>query len=415
MGTINRTSQGGPTGRPLEGIKVLAVENFLAGPFATMWLADAGADVVKIEEPTKGDHSRSTSPLRPDAEGKLQGLSFLRSNRNKRSVTLDLKSGEGKAIFLRLAAQADIVLENLRPGVMDKLGVGWAALSAINPKLIYVAISGYGHPDTQPSPYTDYPAFDIVAQALSGLMYRPERSGDAPVYLGFSLADIQGGIVAAQGALLALLQRGTTGKGQKVDVSLYDATLVLNEISVAMYSALGKRSKPGVHAVTAPFGAYRTSDGYIVIAVLGEHLWHRFCKAIDRPELIDDQRFRDGISRQENLQVLNEAIQPWLGVRTRHQAVEYLTRHGIPASIVNEVDDLFECPHIAAREMLVDIHDQAWGTIKVPGNPIKMTGTTPGIPETPPPRLGQHTDEVLTTWLGLDESDLMALRTRQVL
>ncbi|MGE4243109.1 CaiB/BaiF CoA transferase family protein [Ramlibacter sp.] len=399
--------------RPLAGVKVLAIENFVAGPFATMWLGDAGAEVVKIEQPGVGDHSRGTSPVKPDAEGRKQGLSFLRTNRNKRSVTLDLKTEDGKRIFRELAAKADIFLENLRPGVMDGLGLGYKELSKINPRLIYVAVSGFGHDDVKPSPYSAYPAFDIVAQALSGLMYRPERQGDRPTYLGFSLGDIQSGIVACNGALLALIQRGITGKGQKVDISLYDACLVLNEISVAMFSVMKKKSAPGVHAVTAPFGAYKCKDGYIVIAVLGEHVWVRFAEAIGKPELVGQERFKDGVTRQTNIALLNEQIQPWLSARTRHEAVQGLLDQGVPASMVNDVDDIFECPHAAARDMIVDLEDPVWGKVRVPGNPIKMTGA-PDIPLVHPPRLGEHTEEVLEGWLGMTAKDVAGLRAKKV-
>jgi formyl-CoA transferase len=399
-------------GRPLDGIRVLAVENFVAAPIATMWLADAGAEVVKIEEPGKGDQSRAMAPYRPDESGKQQGLSFVRTNRNKRSVTLDLKSEDGKRVFRELAAQADMVVENLRPGVMDGLGLGWSALSALNPRLIYVAISGFGHRDTLPSPYTDHPAFDIVAQAMTGLMYRPQRPDDAPIYMGFSLADIQAGMVASQGALLALVQRGRTGKGQKVDVSLYDAALVMNELPVTLYSATGQKAKPGVHAVTAPFGAYKTADGYIVIAVLGEPIWRRFAQAIVMPQLVEDARFADGVKRNTNLAALNECIAPWLAARTRRQAVDALVAAGVPASVVNDVEDIFECPHLAAREMLVTLADPVWGEVQVPGNPIKLSAV-PSIPTEPPPRLGEHNADVLGRWLGYAESDVAALRPRK--
>ncbi len=400
-------------GRPLDGIRVLAVENFVAAPIASMWLADAGAEVVKIEEPGKGDQSRAMAPLRPDADGKPQGLSFVRTNRNKRSVTLDLKSVEGKRVFRELAAKADIFIENLRPGVMDGLGLGWQQLQAINPRLIYVAISGFGHRDILPSPYTDHPAFDIVAQAMTGLMYRPQRSDDAPVYLGFSLADIQAGMVASQGVLLALIQRGRTGAGQKVDVSLYDASLVMNELPVTLYSATGQKAKPGVHAVTAPFGAYKTADGYIVIAVLGEHVWRRFVEVVGLPSLLDDERFADGVKRNANLPVLNERIAPWLAAHTRKQAVDAFNAGGVPASVVNQVEDIFDCPHIEAREMLLTLQDPVWGEVQVPGNPIKMTGAR-GAPSEPPPRLGEHNEDVLGRWLGYAASDVAALTRRTV-
>jgi formyl-CoA transferase len=293
---------------------------------------------------------------------------------------------------------------------MDRLGVGWAVLREINPRLIYVAVSGFGHSDVKPSPYTQYPAFDIVAQALSGLMYRPQRQGNDPIYLGFSLGDIQAAMVAIQGTLLALLQRGLTGKGQKVDISLYDATLVLNELPVTLFSATGQKAKPGVHAVTAPFGAYQASDGHIVIAVLGEHVWRRFCEAIGQPQLVEDERFATGVLRQTHLGELNEFIRPWLAARTRDQAVQTLLGHGVPASNVNDVHDIFECPHVAARDMLVKLEDPVWGPVEVPGNPIKMSAVQ-NIPLVPPPRLGEHNQEVLAEWLGAE--DAAALQKRR--
>ncbi|WP_326536607.1 CaiB/BaiF CoA transferase family protein [Pseudorhodoferax sp.] len=394
--------------RPLDGVRVLAVENFVAAPIASMWLADAGAEVVKIEEPGKGDQSRHMAPFKPDEAGRAQGLSFVRTNRNKRSVTLNLKTEDGKRVFRELAARADVVIENLRPGVMDGLGLGWSTLQALNPRLVYVAVSGFGHADTLPSPYTEYPAFDIVAQALSGLMYRPEGAHERPLYLGFSLGDIQAGMVAIQGTLLALLQRGVTNRGQKVDVSLYDATLVLNELPITLYGATGQQARPGVHAVTAPFGAYRTADGYIVIAVLGEHVWHRFCHAIGMPQLREDPRFADGVARNRNLAGLNACIQPWLDQRQRAEAVDLLVAAGVPASRVNQVEDIFACPHAAAREMLVTLDDPTWGAVRVPGSPIKMSDA-PGIPLQPPPRLGEHNADVLGRWLGYSAAQAAAL------
>ena len=393
-----------PDDLPLKGVRVLEISHMIMGPATGMTLADLGAEVIKVE-PVEGDRTRRL---------KSAGIGYFPVfNRNKQSFAVDLKSAEGRKLVQDLADKADIVLENLRPGVMDKLGLGYADLRELNPGLIYVAISGYGHGDVKPSPYTEYPAFDIVAQALSGLMYRPERSGDRPIYLGVSLGDIQAGIVAAQGALLALLQRGKTGKGQKVDVSLYDAALVINELPIAMYSVFKEKYPPGAHALTAPFGTYRTADGYIVIAVLGEHVWQRFCEAIGQPQLAHDERFKDGLSRRNNQKTMDAHIEPWLLARTRAEAVQALLDHGVPASVVNDVDDLFTCPHIAARDMLVQIDDPLWGRVQIPGNPIKMSDT-PDIPLAHPPRLGEHTDEVLAGWLGLAPADVAALRERKV-
>jgi formyl-CoA transferase len=245
-------------------------------------------------------------------------------------------------------------------------------------------------------------------------MYRPERQGDRPTYLGFSLADIESGIQAAYGTMLALFQRQTTGKGSKVDISLYDACLVLNEISIAMYSVFKEPAKPGIHAVTAPFGAYRTSDGYIVIAVLGERIWERFCQAIGREDLLQDERFGSGVSRQRNLAALDTHIEPWLCARTRAQAVDELLAQGIPASMVNDVADVFDCPHVAARNMLMTLDDPVWGRVQVAGNPIKMSDV-PDAAAGHPPELGQHTEDVLRTWLKTSEARIADLRTRRVI
>ncbi|BBQ01987.1 formyl-CoA transferase (plasmid) [Burkholderia sp. SFA1] len=409
-----RVTQGTGADRPLSGIRVLTVENFIAAPFASMWLADAGAEVVKIEVPGGGDFARSTSPTKPGIDGLPSSLSFLRANRNKKSVTLDLKHPEGKRVFKSLAAEADVVLENLRPNVMDRLGLGYAELSRINPRLIYAAISGFGHGDIQPSPYGDLPAFDIVGQAMSGLMYRPERSGDRPVYLGFSLADIQCGNLALHGIMLALIHRVRSGRGKKVDISMVDASLVLNEISVTMYSATKQVAPPGVHAVTAPFGAYRVADGYIVIAVIGEHIWKRFCEVINRPELVGDARFESGTSRRQHMTALNAHIDAWLDGKDRDEALGLLRAGGVPCSTVNDVADLFDCPHVAARNMLMQLDDPVWGNIHVAGNPIKM----PDVPEPEsnvPPLLGEHNRDVLRDWLGMSEAQIGALREQHAI
>jgi len=400
--------------RPLAGIRVLAVENFVASPFASMWLADAGAEVVKVETPQGGDLARTAGPVREAPDGSRQSLGFLRANRNKKSVTLDLKQAEGKALFTQLVARADVLLENLRPGVMDRLGVGYRDLCAQHPRLIYVAVSGFGHADVLPSPYTDHPAFDIIGQALSGLMHRPERQGDRPTYLGFSLTDLQAGILAAQGTLLALFQRERTGRGKKVDISLYDASVVQNEISVTMYSAFGTPAPPGLHAVTAPFGVFAARDGYIVIAVLGEHIWERFCRVIEMPSLLEDPRFADGMRRAANRDALTTVIESWLATRTRTQAIAQLQAGEVPAAMVQDAADLFHCPHLAARQMLKTLQDPAWGTVQVVGNPIKMSD----VPEPdikPPPRLGEHTNDVLRDWLHIDAQQLADLRVRKVI
>lgn len=414
--TIQESPEGAepPADRPLSGIRVLAIENFVAAPFASMWLADAGAEVIKIETREGGDYSRGTSPVKPGADGKPNGLSFFRTNRNKKSVTLDLKHPEGKRIFKELIASTDIFIENLRPNVMDRLGLGYEELRKVNPRLIYGAISGFGHNDIMPSPYGDYPAFDIIGQAMAGLMYRPERTGDRPTYLGFSLADIECGIVGLYGLVLALFHRTRTGKGKKVDVSMYDASLILNEISVTMYSATRSVAPPGVHAVQAPFGAYKAKDGFFVVAAVGEHIWKRFAEAIGMPQLVDDPRFADGSTRRIHLTELDALINEWLSTRTREEALETLRAASVPCSPVNDIADIFECPHVEARNMIVTLDDPDWGPVGVAGNPVKMSD----VPEPEaklPPKLGEHNFEVLHEWLGMSQAQIGQLREQQVI
>lgn len=399
--------------RPLDGLKVLAIENFIAGPFASMWLADAGAEVVKVERPDGGDFAREVGPWRDDSEGQKRSLGLLRSNRNKKSICLDLKHPDGHRIFKDLIKSADVLVENLRPDALTKLNLSYKTLREINPRLIYLGISGFGHDDILKSPLSDKPAFDVIGQAMSGLMMRPATADIAPVYLGFSLADIVAGMVGAYGVTLALIQRGITGRGQKVDVSLYDSCVVLNELSVALFGVSGKSSPPGLHALSAPFGAYRARDGFIVIAVLGEHIWERFCSAIGQPALVSDPRFADGMARGRNLTVLNEIIDGWLGSQSRSDALSCLDRHGVPASAVQDVADLFSCEHLSSRKMLLDMDDPAWGRIKVVGNPVKMSDT-PDLSPRSAPALGQDTDDVLKRWINLDSGSIDRLRCQGV-
>ncbi|MGE4238881.1 CaiB/BaiF CoA transferase family protein [Ramlibacter sp.] len=413
---INERERADPAGvdRPLSGIRVLAIENFVAAPFATMWLADAGAEVIKIETRDGGDHARGTSPVKPGIDGNPNGLSFFRTNRNKKSVTLDLKNPEGKAVFKALVAEADIFIENLRPNVMDRLGLGYEVLSKVNPKLIYGAISGFGHDDILPSPYGEFPAFDIVGQAMAGLMYRPERQDDKPTYLGFSLADVEVGIVGLYGLVLALFHRTRTGRGKKVDVSMYDASLILNEISVTMYSQSRKAAPPGVHAVTAPFGAYRAKDGYLVLAIVGEHIWKRFAETIGIPHLVDDPKYSDGVRRRANLAELDVHVNAWLSGRSREEAMRVLRAAGAPCAPVNDIGEIFECPHVAARNMILTLDDPVWGRVAVTGNPVKMSD----VPEPEahlPPLLGEHNGQVLRDWLRMTESDIARLKNEQVI
>lgn len=391
----------------LDGIRVLSLECFIAGPTASMWMADMGAEVIKIEQPGSGDPARSLEPSKNN--GERRSLALLRANRNKKSLTLDLKTGEGRKIFAQLLEKADILLDNLRPDALLKLGFDWARIHAINPRLIYTSISGFGRADMSNGPYQDWPAFDIVGQAMAGLMQRPERSTTDPAYLGFPLADIQAGIVAVTGTLQALFQRTRTGKGQRVDIAMYDTALVMNELAMILNTSMGVIPAPGLHALSYPFGSFPTKDGFIVIAVLGEKIWERFCTAIGHPEFGKDPRLQSGIDRNKEAHWLTPIINEWLGERTRKEAVAHLIARGVPAAPVQDVDDIANCPQVAARGMLMEIEDPAWGTFRVLGHPVKTSGSPPPRQESPP-SLGQHTDALLHSMLGLDHAAVADLR-----
>jgi len=398
------TTSGAPA---LDGVTVLSLECFIAGPTASMWMADMGAEVVKIEQPGVGEPARSVAPFKENGERRSLGL--LRANRNKKSLTLDLKTEKGRDIFAKLIAKADVVLDNLRPDALEKLGFDWERMRAINPRLIYTSISGFGRNDMSQGPYQDWPAFDIVGQAMAGLMQRPERSTTDPAYLGFPLADIQAGIVAVTGTLQALFQRTRTGLGQRVDIAMYDTALVMNELAMILNTSMGVVPAPGLHALSYPFGSFRARDGFIVIAVLGEKIWERFCVAIGRPELGSDPRLRSGIDRNAQAAWLNPLIDEWLLGLDRKEAVAHLIASGVPAAPVQDVDDIASCPQVAARDMLLEFEDPAWGKVRVMGQPIKTSGSPPPRRDAPP-KLGQHTEQLLHDMLGLSGAEVDNLR-----
>lgn len=379
---------------PLTGVRVVDVTQALAGPYCTMLLADLGADVVKVEPPT-GDMTRFPGPFTPEDTEQAYGGYFASINRGKRSVVLDLKDDGDRATFLELARTADVVVENSRAGVMDRLGVGYEVLAAQNPKLVYAAIRGFGDPRTGASPYVDWPAYDIVAQAMGGLV-SVTGSLDAVAKCGPSVGDIFTGSLATVGLLAAVIEARSSGQGQFVDVAMYDAVLSLCEGAAYQYSYFGSAPGPtgNGHPVIAPFDLYPTADGMCAIGAPNDATFVRLCELIGRPELATDERFSGHIHRLLYRPDLNEELIGWTSTRTTAEVVAVLGGR-VPVGPVNDMAAIAADPHVAAREMLVEV-EQPDGSrpVKLAGQPIKMSRSRTGIRHRPP-RLGEHTDEVL--------------------
>jgi CoA:oxalate CoA-transferase len=386
---------------PLEGVRVLTLENFIAAPVATMWLADAGADVVKVERPGTGDASRGVEPRRR-TQHENRSLSFIRANRNKRSIELDLKMDRDRAVFDDLLGATDVFIENLRPSALEQLGLTYEAVRKINPRIIYGAISGFGLPEFNGGDLPFHPALDIVAQAMGGLLFRAEGSEHGPVYSGFPMADICASTNLQSAVYQALYHRERTGEGACIDISMLDGVVAFNELVLIMYDALGKIASPGQHGLAAPFGSYATADGYVVIAVLGEPVWQRFTRAIGKEEITDLPDFASGILRHEHKAILDEYINAWLGTMTTDEVVARLRAYDVPASPVLNIPEVIKLDNLHERGMILNLEDPAWGRVQMAGNPINST-LMKEMPAHPAPRLGAHTREVLEDWLSADK------------
>lgn len=380
---------------PLRGVRILDCTQALAGPFCTMLLADLGADVVKIEPP-RGDMARTLGPHARDPEGCDYGGYFASINRNKRSVVLDLKRTDEREVFLRLVESADAVIENARVGVMDRLGLGYESLRDRNERLVYVAIRGFGDPRTGKSPYAHWPAFDIVAQSMGGMVGLTGPRGSAGMPAGASVGDLFPGTLAALGLVSALLSARSTGRGQFVDVAMYDAVLALCESIVYKYAADGRveRPKGEGHPALCPFDIYETADGAVAIAAPAEAHWKLLCEAMDRPDLVDHEHTRSVFARVANRDFTNAAILDWTRPRTTAGVVEALAGR-VPVGPVQTAEEIFRDPHVRVREMLVEVDTPGSnGAFTLAGAPIKLTGTPSGVYRRPP-RVGEHTREVL--------------------
>ena len=390
-------------GGPLAGVKVLDFSRILSGPYATLTLADMGADVIKVEPLGTGDATRDFPPFK----GPLSHY-FIALNRGKRSIALDLKDPRGLGVARALAAQADIVIENFRPGVMDRLGLGYDRLSQHNPGLIYCGISGFG----ADSPLTDRPAFDIVAQALSGAMSLNRAPGQPPNKLGLPLGDMAGSIFAVHGVLAALHQRGQTGKGQKVDVAMLDSLMAMLTYHAQIYFVSGRPPAPvgTKHPSIVPYGAFPTSDGHVIVACLTETFWVSFTRCLGLPELAEDPRFARYDERLAN----RDALEAIIDDRMRQEPTAYwldrLDAHDVPNAPILDVDEALEQPHVAARGLVQTVTHPTAGEMRVVRGPLRFDGVAPDVGRAPP-LAGEDTLDVLAEILGLDPAaceDLIA-------
>jgi crotonobetainyl-CoA:carnitine CoA-transferase CaiB-like acyl-CoA transferase len=387
---------------PLEGVRILELGQIIAGTYGSQVLSDLGAEVIKIESP-EGDLGRipSVAPYR--------GIStlFLTFNRNKKSIVINLKTDAGRALFYDLVKVADVVIDNFRAGVLERLKVDYPTLSAINPRIIQCSVTGFGSAGA----YQDHPALDIIIQAISGHMAITGEPGRPPARVGVPLADLSGGIFSCKAILAALFERERTGKGRRVDVSMFDAMLNLLSYIGTLYLTAGELPTPqgSAHEFTVPWQAFQARDGYVVIATRQENFWRKLCAVLGEPGLADDSRFATNPKRLENRAILIPMIEAILRSRTVADWLGKLRAAEVPAAPVNNLDGAFAEPPVAEREMIVEYEHPDVGRVRLPGNPIKFAGMDRTI-SNPAPRLGEHTEEVLRELLDLPAARIAELR-----
>lgn len=384
------------------GIKVLDLTRVLAGPYATMILCDLGAEVIKVERPQVGDIGRGNGPF-------VDGVSFyfLSLNRGKKSITVDLATDGGRQLILHLVKCCDILVENFVPGDMKKFGLDYDAVSQHNSRIIYASCSGFG----QTGPYASKPALDIVVQAMGGTMSLTGEEGGPPLRPGVSIGDIVAGLFLCIGILAALQEREKSGRGQWLDVAMLDCQIAMLENAFARYFATGEvpQALGSRHALFTPFQAFATKDGYLVVAIIGTE-WPLFCAALDIVEFIDDPRFQSSELRTKNYSVLQPILEQRMKTKTTQQWLGELEQVGIPCGPINAIDIVATHPQTKAREMVVELPHPILGRAKVINSPIKLSRTPCQVVQ-PSPELGEHTKEIVTSWLGLDRDEVEALRS----
>lgn len=400
----------------LAGTVILDLSRALAGPYGTMLLGDLGATVIKIEPPG-GDLTRSSTN---DTTGSTQALYqyegesgyFLAINRNKKSLVLDLTTRKGLEIFYELVKKADVVYENFRPGVTERLKIDYDSLKEINPKIIHCSITGYG-----PSgPYKDRPSFDLVAQAMGGGMSITGEPGGMPVRAGIPIGDLAAGMFASQGVIAALYERGKNGMGQRVETSLLSAQVGLLTYVASYYFLSGLVPQPigSSHQSNVPYQAFKTKDIYVVVAAAGEKFWQILCQILDLPGLIEDPRFKTNLDRIKNKDELIPILEERFLTKTGDEWLGLLNKEGVPAGPVLTVDKVFSDPQVISQRMIIDLEHNQGGKIKVAGNPIKMSHGLPEEEYEYPPALGQHTGEILQEYLGCSTEQIAALQKEKI-
>ena len=393
---------------PLAGVKVLDLTRVLAGPYCTMFLGDLGAEVVKIEQPEVGDDTRAWGP--PFVGG--ESAYFLCINRNKKSVTLDLKSNQAVGLLRRLAEGADVLVENFRPGTMERLGLGERELRAVNPRLIYASLSGFG----ADGPMKDWPGYDLIIQAWGGLMSVTGMPDGEPTKVGVAIVDIVAGLMLGKAILAALFARERTGVGQKLETSLLEAEVacLINAGSNYLVGGVVPGRWGNAHPNIVPYQSFKSRDGYLVIGVASEGIWRRLCQAIGMPGLADDPRFARNPQRVEHRGELIDILTEIFLQRDTAAWMTLLIDAGVPCAPVQTIDQVFHAPQVIAREMVVEIPHPTAGTLRMAGLPVKFSGTPAAI-RLAPPLLGQHTAEVLRSWLRLDDSAIDDLKSKGVI
>lgn len=393
---------------PLEGVKVVDLTRVLSGPYSTMILGDFGAEIIKVETPVTGDDSRGFGPY-------VNGESayYMSINRNKKSITIDTRNPKGCDLVKEMIAKADVVVENFKPGTMEKLGMGYEDLKKINPEIIYVACSGFGHN----GPYSKRPAYDAIVQAAGGIMSITGPGEGQYTRVGASVGDITAGLFTALGTLLAIIDKQKTGKGQKVDVAMLDCQVAILENAIARYCVSGEVPQPkgNRHASLTPFEDFVCKDGdKVMIAVGNNGLWKKFLTVANRMDLFDDPRFAQNKDRTANYEIIKPILDEIFLTKTAQEWYDELVAASVPVTFVNTIDKLVKNEQVLARDMILEIDQPKVGTFKAANTPIKMSRTQGGL-RTPAPLLGANTDEVLKDFLGKTDEEIQELRDNKIL